>query len=341
MKPYDGAHSPVPVPLNRVAIMVPIIGVLSALLISGCGGAASGSTPATSATANTATTTTTSPLPGVGKPAVIIGDKNFTEQFLLGELYAEALTAQGYTVQLNQDIGPVEVTMAALTSGRLAMYPEYLGVWDYVVAHHHGGFRSAAQALLAGRRYATTRGLALLDPTPFSDTSGIAVTLAYAQQHRLRTIADLRKVATSLVMGGPPQFKDGRNYLPLAERVYAFAPASYQSLDIGSQYPSLAAGAIQAAAVNTTDGELASGDYVLLGDPRDVFGWGQAVPVVPTKVLAAEGPAFAATINDVSALLTTNVMRWLNGQVDTAHRDPAGVAREFLETHGVIPPGSS
>jgi glycine betaine/choline ABC-type transport system substrate-binding protein len=59
------------------------------------------------------------------------------------------------------------------------------------------------------------------------------------------------------------------------------------------------------------------------------------------KVLQAEGPAFAATINDVTALLTTNVIRWLNGQVDVAHRDPAGVAREFLETHGVIPPGSS
>jgi osmoprotectant transport system substrate-binding protein len=327
-------------PLNRATVITPIIGVVSALLIAGCGGATSGSTPATSTTAAAATTTTTTPLPGVGKPPVIIGDKNFTEQFVLGELYAEALTAQGYSVQVNQDIGPVEVTLPALTTGRLAMYPEYLGEWDYVVAHHHGGFRSAAAALLAGRHYAISRGMALLDPTPFSDTSAIAVTLAYAEQHRLRTIADLRNVAASLVMGGPPQFEDGRNYLPLVEQVYGFAPHSYQSLDIGSQYQNLANGTIEAADVNTTDGELASGNYVLLGDPRNVFGWGQAVPVVPMKVLQAEGPAFAATINDVTALLTTNVMRWLNGQVDNAHRDPAGVAREFLETHGVIPPGS-
>jgi osmoprotectant transport system substrate-binding protein len=340
MKPYDGPRPPVRTPLTRAAVITPVIGVLLALLIAGCGGAASGSTLATSAAA-TSTTTATAALPGVGKPPVIIGDKNFTEQFVLGELYAEALTAQGYTVQVNQDIGPVEVAIAALTTGRLAMYPEYLGEWDYVVAHHHGGFRSAAAALLAGRRYATSRGLALLDPTPFSDTNAIAVTLAYAEQHRLRTIADLRNVATNLVMGGPLQFKEGRNYLPLVEQVYGFAPSSYQSLDIGSQYPNLADGAIQAADVNTTDGELASGNYVLLADPRNVFGWGQAVPVVTEKVLQAEGPAFAATINDVTALLTTNVMRWLNGQVDSAHRDPATVAREFLETHGVIPPGSS
>ncbi len=341
MKPYDGARSPVRMPLNRAAVLAPFIWVLLALVIAGCGGAVSGSTPATSATSSTATTTTTAPLPGAGKPAVIIGDKNFTEQFLLGELYAEALTAQGYTVQINQDIGPIPVTIAALATGRLAMYPEYLGTWDYVIAHHRGGFRSAAEALIAGRRYATSRGLSLLDPTPFSDTSAIAVTLAYAEQHRLRTIADLRTVATSLAMGGPPQFKEGRNYLPLVEQVYGFSPSSYQPLDIGSQYQNLADGTVQAADVSTTDGELSSGNYVVLGDPRNVFGWGQAVPVVPTKLLRAEGPAFAATINDVTALLTTSVMRWLNGQVDVAHRDPAGVAREFLETHGVIPPGSS
>ena len=65
-------------------------------------------------------------LPGTGKPPVTIGDKNFTEQFLLGELYAEALSAQGYTVQLNRNIGPTEVTLQALYSGRLDMYPEYL-----------------------------------------------------------------------------------------------------------------------------------------------------------------------------------------------------------------------
>jgi osmoprotectant transport system substrate-binding protein len=181
--------------------------------------------------------------------------------------------------------------------------------------------------------------MALLDPTPFSDTNAIGVTLAYAQAHGLRTIGDLRSVATSLVMGGPPQFRVGRNYLPLVERVYGFTPSSYHPLDIGSQYLNLANGTIQAAAVNTTDGELASGDYVVLSDPRNVFGWGQVVPVVPTKVLEAEGPAFAATINDVTALLTTGVIRWLNEQVDGAHRDPVGVAREFLETHGVIPPG--
>jgi osmoprotectant transport system substrate-binding protein len=288
----------------------------------------------------TTTTTTTNVLPGTGKPAVTIGDKNFTEQFILGELYSEALTAQGYTVQLNQDIGPTSVTIQALMSGRLSMYPEYLSVWDSDVAHHRGPLRSAAAAYSAGLRYAAGHGLTLLNATPFSDTDAIAVTLSYAQQNGLRSIGDLRKVAAGLTFGGPPQFEQSSDGLPAIEQVYGFAPAGYTALDVGAQYQNLDTGTIQAADVNTTDGELASGDYVLLADSRNVFGWGQVAPVVPTKVVQAEGPQFTATINEVTALLTTPVMRWLNGQVDLAHRDPASVARQFLETHGLISPNS-
>jgi osmoprotectant transport system substrate-binding protein len=328
-------------PMKRAAVAGPVIGALFALCIAGCG--ASVITKPKSATdgpVSTTTTTTTAPLPGTGKPQVTIGDKNFTEQFVLGELYAEALTAQGYSVSVNRNIGPPSVTIPALESGRLDMYPEYVGTWAYVIAHHRGAFRNSAAAYVAGQQYAGLHGLRLLDPTPFSDTDAIAVTLAYAQTNGLRSIADLRKVGASLNLGGPVQFEQSSNGLPAIEQAYGFAPAGFTPLDIGSQYANLDNGTIQAADVNSTDGQLASGDYVALRDPHYVFGWGQVAPVVPEKVLAAEGPAFSATINSVTALLTTSVMRWLNGQVDIAHRDPGSVARQFLQTHGVIQPGS-
>jgi osmoprotectant transport system substrate-binding protein len=318
-----------------------VTGALVALVIAGCGAASTKPKAATDGPPPTTTTTTIGPLPGTNKPAVTIGDKNFTEQFILGELYAEALSAQGYSVQLNSNIGPTSVTIPALLSGRLAMYPEYVGAWDYLVAHHRGAFQNAPAALLAGQAYAAKHGLELLNPTPFSDTPGIAVTLAYAVQHHLRTLMDLRRVAAGLTIGGPPQFDESNNGLPAAEQSYGIAPAGFTPLDVGSQYMNLDSGTVQAADVNTTDGELASGDYVLLGDPHHAFGWGQVVPVAPTKVLNAEGPQFAATINAVDALLTLGNMRWLNEQVDVAHRDPAAVARQFLETHGLIPPGFS
>jgi osmoprotectant transport system substrate-binding protein len=327
--------------VTRAAVLGPVIGVLVAACLAGCGvGATTHPKSAVDGPLPTTTTTTTAALPGTGKPPVTIGDKNFTEQFLLGELYAEALTAHGYTVQLNQDIGPTSVTIGALTSGRLSMYPEYIGLWDSAVANHRGPLRSAAAAYAAALQYASNHGLTLLNPTPFSNTDAIAVTLAYAQQNGLHSIGDLRKVAANLTIGGPPQFEQSNTGLPAIEQAYGFAPAAFTPLDIGSQYTNLDQGTIQAADVNTTDGQLASGDYVLLRDPRNVFGWGQAAPVMPSTVLTAEGPQFATTINAVTALLTTNVIRWLNGQVDVAHRDPASVAREFLLTHGLIQPNS-
>lgn len=328
--------------MSRFRLNSTLAVALTTLALAGCGATAQKPKSATDGpVATTTTTTSTSDLPGNGKPPLVIGDKNFTEQFILGELYAEALTAQGYTVTVNRNIGPTEVTVQALESGRLAMYPEYVGVWDSAVAHYRHRFHTAVGALRAARRYAARNKLTLLDATPFSDTEAIAVTLAYADHNRLRSLSDLRRVASTMTLGGPLEFEQRQSGLPAVEQAYGFAPAGFRPLDIGSQYAELDNGSIQAADVNTTDGQLGSGDYLLLSDPRQVFGWGQAVPVVPDKVIAAEGPAFAATIDQVTALLTRPTIRWLNDQVDVAHRDPTSVARQFLETHGIIPPSSS
>ncbi len=310
---------------------------LAVLLLSAC---SAGKRDATGDTPKSPTTTSTA-LPGAGKPQVTIGDKNITEQFLLGEMYAQALIAQGYTVQLNRNIGPTEVTMQAIYSGRLDMYPEYLSTWNSDVAGYKRGFGTAVAAYRAAQRYARLHGLRLLAPTPFSDTGGIAVSTGYASAHRLRTIADLRRVAPTLALGAPPEFQQAPGGLGTLENVYGFVPATFTPLAIGAQYQALNQGTIQAAEVNTTDGQLSSGSYTLLRDPARVFGWGQAVPVVPLKVLLAEGPAFAATIDRVSRLLTTPAMQALNAQVDVYQQDPAVVAKQFLQAHGLVPLDSS
>ncbi len=321
--------------------------VLVAIMIVGCDSprspVAAAPPPTTTAAATTTTTTTTTQatsLPGVGKPPVTIGDKNFTEQFVLGELYYLALQAQGFQVQLNQNIGPVQVTMQALTSGQLDMYPEYLNVWNSQVAGLTRHFRTRHAAYVAGNRYALTHGLELLNPTPFSDTSAIAVTDIFATQNNLRKISDLQKVEQTLTLGGPPQFQQDPTGLPALESAYGLTPAAFKSLNIGDQYKALDQATVQAADVNTTDGELTMGDYTLLADPVGVFGIGNVVPVVSDQALAREGPAFADIINRVSSLLTLSVIRELNAQVDLAGDDPTTVARRFLVDHGLVPPSS-
>jgi osmoprotectant transport system substrate-binding protein len=300
-----------------------------------CGGGARSGTGA--ATTTPTTTTTPTHLPGTGRPQVTIGDKNFTEQFVLGELYYQALQAEGFSVLLNRNIGPTEVTLQDLQSGRVALYPEYIDTWNTAVAGYRHGFGSAQSAYRAGQRWARAHGFRLLDPTPFGDTDAIAVTFNYAVQKTLTSIGDLTKVATSLTLGGPLQFQQSDDGLPALERVYDVIPAAFKPLAIGDQYQALDQGTVQAADVNTTDGQLITGNYALLSDPRHVFGWGNVVPVVPESVLKAEGPAFAATVNRVSALLTTPVMRQLNAAVDVSGEDPKVVAQQFLAAHDLIP----
>jgi glycine betaine/choline ABC-type transport system substrate-binding protein len=232
------------------------------------------------------------------------------------------------------------VTIRALQAGSVDMYPEYLGTWNTTVAGDQSQYRTARAAYDAGQQYAQAHGLELLHATPFSDVDAVGVTLAYAQQNGLHAIGDLTRVAPTLTLGAPPQFKTSQQGLVGIEQAYGVLPAAFKPLEVGEQYQALDQGSVQAADVSTTDGQLLSGQYALLDDPKRLFGWGNVVPVVPSKVLAAEGPAFAATINAVSALLTTAVMRELNADVDVYHQDPALVAKQFLIAHGLEPPGT-
>jgi osmoprotectant transport system substrate-binding protein len=326
-----------------------VVSLFAVLACVACG-ASNSSSPSSSANAGATSTaqassgattgTTTTVLPGTGKPPVTIGDKNYTEQFLLGELYTLALQAQGYTVALNQNIGPTAVTRRALGTGALDMYPEYLNVFNSAVAGNHRAFPTELAAYGAAQRYAGAHGLALLTATPFSDTPALGVTVGYAEGNHLQSLHDLSRMQSTMIVGGPPEIQQISPGLPDLERTYGFKVKNFKALAVGDQYTALNANTVQVADVNTTDGQLVSSNYALLADPKNVFGWGNAAPVVSQKALTKEGPAFAVTIDRVSALLTTPVMRALNEAVDVAGQDPIAVARIFLETHGVIPPTS-
>jgi osmoprotectant transport system substrate-binding protein len=354
--------------MHKVPPIAVALSLVSALACSACGVTTSGtqtgagqtattttsSSPSSSSPSSTSptstgtgtgtgtitTSTTATLLPGTGRPTITIGDKNYTEQFLLGELYKQALTAEGFSVNLNQNIGPTDVTLQALKTGSLAMYPEYLNVFNSAIAKYTQPFRTRLAAYHAAERYATANGLDLLAMTPFSDTGAIGVTVGYAQANHLRSLADLSRVQSTLTLGGPPELEPSTPGPIALEQTYGFTPHAFTSLPVGSQYSALDNGSVQAAELQTTDGQLASGDYQLLADPANAFGWGNVVPVVSAAAVEAEGPAFGATINRVSALLTTGVMRQLNAAVDVSGQNPATVAQQFLETHGVIPPSS-
>jgi osmoprotectant transport system substrate-binding protein len=286
-------------------------------------------------------TTTTLDEPGRGKPTILLGDMNTPEQFIVGALYQNALSAKGYQVELNRNIGPTSVSEAALTQGSLDVYPEYLNIYDTQVAGATQQFTTRSAAYRAAQSWAEAHGEKLLLPTPFSDTPSIAVLSTFAEQHHLRTLADLRRVAGRLTLGSPIEFSTQPGGLALLQAAYGFAPAVTSVINIGSQYTALRTGTLQAAYVQTTDWQLIGPLYRALADSRHVLGFGNIVPVVSAKALAVEGPAFARAINQVDRLLTMSAIRGLAAEMK-ASTDPAmsagDVAQEFLQGHGIMPP---
>ena len=305
-----------------------VLATALALAVAACG--SGGSNTSTSASTGAAPAAK----PGAGKPAVTLGAKNFTEQFVLGQLYKQALEAKGFTVKLKNNIGSTEIIDKGLTSGNIDFYPEYVGVGLTAVAHDDKSYPSAQAAYNALKSFNEKRGFTLLDQTPFTDVDAIAVKPPFAKQHNLKTVADLKN-AGPFKIGAPPEFRTRFTGLVGMKKVYGITQATLVPLSIGLQYKALDSGKVQAADVFTTDGQLQKGSYVVLTDPKNIFGYEQVVPVVNKKTLTKEGPAFAQTINAVSAKLTTKAMQQMNGAVDLDKQSPASVAKQFLQANGL------
>jgi osmoprotectant transport system substrate-binding protein len=120
-------------------------------------------------------------------------------------------------------------------------------------------------------------------------------------------------------------------------RVYGLTKLVYVPLTIERRYPALDSGKIDVAAGFTTEGQLTDKSrYVLLADPKGIFGFQNIAPVVSKRVLAAQGPDFARVLNSVSAKLTNDALRAMNRAVDLQHEKPADVARGFLRENGLL-----
>jgi osmoprotectant transport system substrate-binding protein len=305
-----------------------VLAAALALAVAACG--SGGSNTSTSAS----TSTQAAAKPGAGKPTVTLGAKNFTEQFVLGQLYKQALEAKGFTVNLKNNIGSTEIIDKGLTSGKIDFYPEYVGVGLTAVAHDNKNYPSAQAAYDALKKFNEGRGFTLLNQTPFTDVDAIAVKPPYAQQHNLKSVPDLKSVG-AFKIGAPPEFRTRYTGLVGMKQVYGITKAELVPLTIGLQYKALDSGKVQAADVFTTDGQLQKGSYVVLTDPKNIFGYEQVTPIVNKNTLTKEGPAFAQTINAVSAKLTTKAMQQMNGAVDLDKQSPAAVAKQFLQANGL------
>src|SRR3984885_7926308 len=157
------------------------ISMAFALVALSVGIAACGSSKSSS-TATATTTATTVSGPGPGKPPVTIGDKNFTEENILGQLYTQALQAKGYKVTVKENVGSSEIIYKALTSGQIEMYPEYTGTLLSAIANQTREPASATAAYSQAKAFVEKHGLTLLSYTPFYDSDALATLPTYASE---------------------------------------------------------------------------------------------------------------------------------------------------------------
>ena len=309
------------------ALSVLLVAALS-IALAACGSSKSSSTSSTSTPAPAASG------PGVGKPAVTIGDKNFSEENILGALYAEALRAKGYKVTLKDNVGSSEIIYKALTANQIDMYPEYTGVFLSSVAQQTSPPTSATAAYDHAKAFAEQNGATMLGFTPFFDSNALATLPSYASSHGLKSIADLKGLGRSVKLGAPPEFATRFEGLPGIKQEYGVNP-TFVPIAIELSYKALEGGQVNVQNVFTTDGQLLSGKFTLLADPKHVFGFQNVAPVVRRSALATEGPAFAETLDRVSSLLTIKAIQQMNAAVSIDKQTPASVAQQFLHANGL------
>ncbi len=145
-------------------------------------------------------------LPGTGKPTVVLGDKNFPEENILGSLYQEALQAKGYKVTLKGNLGSTEIAWKALQTGKIQGYPEYDGTLLATVAGITKNAANATAAATETRKWLAKHGYVFTNVTPFTDSDAIAVLSTYAKAHKLKTIGDLKKLGSAVKLGAAPEF---------------------------------------------------------------------------------------------------------------------------------------
>lgn len=301
--------------------------------LAGCGGGGSSST-APSAHGNLI-----QPNPANGKTRITVGSKNFTEEFILGQIYAQGLRAAGYEVRTRLDLGSEKVALKAVEDGRVSGYPEYtstaLGSFFHVPASKIPS--SPAEAYDRARADLAKRGLVAYPPTPFGDSNAVGTLTATAKRLGLRDISDLEGKSQGLALAGAPECRVRIDCLAGLEKNYGLRFKRFLPVAIGQRYRVLDDGHADLSILFTSDAQLASSTrYTILTDDKGLIPSGNVIFIASKKVAQSAGPDLGATIEKVQSNLTLPVIQALNARVDIDGQTPAAVAHEYLKSLGYV-----
>jgi glycine betaine/choline ABC-type transport system substrate-binding protein len=308
---------------------------------------ACGSKKKTSSTTSGSTTTSTTTAAGGGAiksnsankgKSVTIGSKNFTEEFILGEIYAQALQAAGYTVKKQLNLGSEQIALRAVKSGQVDAYPEYTGtaLTSFFGKKATDVPHDEQQAYLQAKSGFAGANLVALPPTPFTDSNGVGMLKTKAAKLGIVNISDLKGKDATLSLYGTPECPQRPDcYLGL-KQVYGLKFKKFVPVDPALRHKVLDSGQADVSIVYTTDAQIAAGKEQLLVDDKHMFPPYNATLVFRKATLDRLGPDAQATILLVQKGLTTQAMQELNSRVDIDKQTPAKVARAYLTESGYL-----
>ncbi|MEU7060595.1 ABC transporter substrate-binding protein [Streptomyces sp. NPDC046197] len=267
--------------------------------------------------------------------SVVVGSNNFAESILLADIYGEALKSKGIKVTYKPNIGSRETTYGLLKNGAITVLPEYNGALLAYLDKNATPKTVAATTAAIGAKLDSK--LTLLQPAPAQDKDSVTVNQETAKKYHLTeksSIADLKGAAKDLVIGGSPEFQARQQGLEGLKSVYGLQFKSFKALDAGGPLTqaALQKNAVQAADIFTTAPAISKEKFVVLQDPKNLFGFENVQPLVYKSGLDQKG---VDALNAVSAKLDTVTLLNLGTQVQTQHKDPLDVAKAWLKSAGL------
>jgi glycine betaine/choline ABC-type transport system substrate-binding protein len=266
-----------------------------------------------------------------GEAPVVVASKNFVEQDILGELLAQELEASGVPVERRLHLGGTFVCHNALVEGEADVYVEYTGTAYTAILERTATADPDSVLLVVESEYADRWDLAWGPPLGFENTFALVVRRADAESLELSTISDLARVALGMTAGFGPEFMAREDGYAGLSRAYGFEFGEVRQMELGLMYRALEEGQIDVAVANSTDGQIAGLDLVVLRDDRQYFPPYQAAPVVRRETIERH-PAVWEALLGLEEALNDETMRDLNHQVAVEGKDAAAVVRTWRES---------
>jgi osmoprotectant transport system substrate-binding protein len=272
------------------------------------------------------------------KVSLTIGSKNFPEQEILGEIYAQALAAAGYKVKSDLNLGSETVALQAVKSGTISGYPEYAStaLTSFFGIEPEEVPPGAQAAYEKARAEFEKEGLTAFPPTPFASANAVGTLKTTAEKYGLETISDLEGQSEKLSLYGSPECRQRIDCLAGLEKYYGLKFKSFHPVDIGFRYTVLEKGQADLSILFTTDPQLSAekDKFVILEDDKHVFPPGNVIFVTKAATAEKAGPDYEKTIVEVQKGLTLPVMQELDARVELEKQTPKQAAAAYLKSAG-------